>query len=294
MPIPTASKILISLFAVLGTACSPLAPINFLVPEDTYKLLSDQSYGSHERQTLDVYLPLDGLATAPVVVFFYGGTWRGGDRADYAFVGEALASRGVIAAIADYRVYPQVTYPDFLEDSAAATAWVRQQQDSWQPEPQPLFVMGHSSGAYNAAMLALDQRWLDEQGLAPQQLSGWIGLSGPYEFLPIVNPDVKPIFPYPDTPVETQPYFHAGAESPPALLLAATPDDLVDPERNTGQLTEKLGKAGVSVETHYYESLHHLTIVVAMAKPLQWWAPVVDEVHDFIMRHSSASARADY
>ena len=284
------ARLLLLPLALLGSACSPLAPVNVLVTDDTYRLMADQPYGEAKRQKLDVYLPLEGVAEAPVVVFFYGGTWRNGDRADYAFVGEALASRGIITVIPDYRLYPEVTYPAFLEDSAAATAWVREQQADWQPEPQPLFVMGHSSGAYNAAMLALDDRWLGEHGLSPDMLSGWIGLSGPYEFLPIINPDVKPIFPYPDTPQDTQPFFHADADSPPALLLAATPDKLVDPERNTGQLTEKLREAGVSVETHYYESLHHLTIIVVMADPLEWWEPVADQIDDFVRRHSSGSA----
>lgn len=287
------AKILLALLAVLSTACSPLAPVNLLVPDDTYILLPDQAYGENDRQKLDVYMPLEGVAEAPVVVFFYGGSWRNGDRADYAFVGEALASRGIITVVADYRVYPEVTYPAFVEDSAAATAWVRKQQDTWQTRRQPLFVMGHSAGAYNAAMLALDERWLGEHGMSPQHLAGWIGLSGPYEFLPIINPDVKPIFHHPDTPETSQPYYHAGPQSPPALLMAATPDKLVDPQRNTGQLTEKLRSAGTAVETHYYESLHHLTIIVVMADPLQWWEPVVDQVQEFVMRHSSSSSAAD-
>ncbi|MBL4834168.1 MAG: alpha/beta hydrolase [Pseudomonas sp.] len=287
---PRFARLMLLPLALLGTACSPLAPVNFLVTDDTYRLVPDQPYGDAERQKLDVYLPLTDLAEAPVVVFFYGGTWRNGNRADYAFVGEALASRGIITVIPDYRVYPEVTYPAFLEDSAAATVWVKQQQASWQSQPQPVFLMGHSSGAYNAAMLAMDERWLGEHGLSPENLAGWIGLSGPYEFLPIINPDVKPIFPYPDTPQETQPFFHADADSPPALLLAATPDKLVDPERNTGQLTEKLRRAGVEVETHYYPSLHHLTIIVVMADPLEWWEPVAEQVHDFVRRYSSGSS----
>lgn len=289
MPIP-AAKCLLVVLALFSAACSPLAPVNFLVPEDTYKLLADQPYGSHERQRLDVYLPIGELADAPVVVFFYGGSWRGGNRADYAFVGEALASRGIITVIPDYRVYPEVTYPAFLQDSAAAMAWTRAKQENWQAEPQSLFVMGHSAGAYNAAMIALDERWLGEHDLDPHMLAGWIGLSGPYEFLPIINPDVKPIFHHPNTPEQSQPFYHAGGHSPPALLMAATPDDLVDPERNTGQLADALRAADVSVETHYYKSLHHLTIVLVMARPFQWWEPVVDEVHDFVGRHSSNSS----
>jgi acetyl esterase/lipase len=288
MPRP-AVPFFLAVLIVIIMGCSPLAPVNAVIGEDTYRLLADQPYGDNERQMLDVYLPVVGLDEAPVVVFFYGGSWRSGDRADYAFVGEALASRGIITVVADYRVYPEVTYPAFVQDSAAATAWTRTHQQDWQAQPQSLFVMGHSAGAYNAAMIALDKRWLAAHDLDPGMLAGWIGLSGPYEFLPIINPDVKPIFHHPRTPKQSQPFYHVSPQSPPALLMAATPDKLVDPERNTGQIAEALRKADVSVETHYYESLHHLTIILVMAKPFQWWEPVVDEVHDFVM-HQSANA----
>jgi acetyl esterase/lipase len=286
MLIPAVTFFLVA-FAVLSMGCSPLAPLNAVITKDTYTLLADQPYGDDERQRLDVYLPVDGLNEAPVVVFFYGGSWRNGDRADYAFVGEALASRGIITVVADYRVYPEVTYPAFVQDSAAATAWTRAHQQDWQAQSQPLFVMGHSAGAYNAAMIALDARWLAAHDLTPSMLAGWIGLSGPYEFLPIINSDVKPVFHHPNTPKQSQPYYHAGPDSPPALLMAATPDKLVDPQRNTGQLAEALREAGVNIETHYYKSLHHVTIVLVMAKPFQWWEPIVDQVHDFVMRQSS-------
>ncbi|TVP92119.1 MAG: alpha/beta hydrolase [Pseudomonadaceae bacterium] len=266
----------------LLTACSPLAPVNFFVPDDSYHLRADQAYGSDERQRLDVFLPVGELDRAPVALFFYGGSWRGGSKDNYTFVGEALASRGIITVIADYRVYPEVTYPDFLHDSAAALAWVVEQRSDWQPQSGPLVVMGHSAGAYNAAMLALDPRWLEPHALSPADLDAWVSLAGPFEFLPIINPRVKPVFHHPDTPLDSQPIEHAGSHSPPALLMAARPDRLVDPERNTQAMSEKLSAAGVAVDTHYFESRNHFTLVLALAHPFQHWDPVLDKTADFI------------
>ncbi|MCL5042886.1 MAG: alpha/beta hydrolase [Gammaproteobacteria bacterium] len=267
---------------VVLTACSPLAPINFFIPDDSYHLQANQAYGSDERQRLDVYLPVGELEQAPVVLFFYGGSWRGGSKDNYTFVGEALAARGIITVVADYRVYPDVTYPEFLHDSADALAWVVEQRHEWQQQTGPLVVMGHSAGAYNAAMLALDPRWLAPHDLSPADLDAWISLAGPFEFLPILNPRVKPVFHHPETPLDSQPIEHAGAHSPPALLMAARPDRLVDPERNTQAMSEKLTAAGVPVSTHYFDARNHFTLVLALAHPFQQRDQVLDKTVDFI------------
>lgn len=286
-------SLILATMALALVGCSPLAPLNLVISDKHYTLLADQAYGDNQRQKLDVYFPLENVQQAPVVVFYYGGSWRGGERANYAFVGEALAAHGMIGVIADYRVYPEITYPAFLQDSAAAVAWVMQERGQWQDQPQPLFVMGHSAGAYNAAMLALDDRWMAEQGLGREIFSGWIGLSGPYDFIPIINPQVKPVFHHPDTPEDSQPLFHANASSSPALLLAATPDKLVDPERNTLQMANRLKEAGVSVQTGTFESLNHFSILLAMARPFQSWEPIIQQVQEFVFAQTGADASTD-
>lgn len=275
------------LLTTLLTGCSALTPVNWLVSNDGYEKLSALPYGELPRQQLDVYLPDKLEPGAPVVVFYYGGSWRSGERANYRFVGQALASRGIITVIPDYRLYPEVRYPDFLRDSAKALAWTKAHQGDWQSEPGPLFVMGHSAGAYNAAMLALDPRWLEQEQLSPEILSGWIGLAGPYDFLPIINPDVKPVFYHPDTPVDSQPLVHASAKSPPALLLAGNEDDLVDPERNTRQLAQALRDYDVPVESEVLDDLGHIKILLTLAAPFQGWAPVVEQVRCFISAQAS-------
>lgn len=218
------------------SGCSPLKLLNTLNPTGPVDHVYGVAYGQDPRNTLDVYTPQTKPANAPVVVFFYGGSWNTGSKANYAFVGEALAARGMVVVIADYRLYPQVRYPSFLEDSAKALAWAHKHAKTYGGDPDRLYVMGHSAGAYNAAMLALDPRWLAREGLSPSILSGWIGLAGPYDFLPIENADVKPVFFFPDSPPDSQPINHVSSSAPPALLMASNTDSLVNPKRNTGGL----------------------------------------------------------
>lgn len=268
---------------VLGlAACSPLRTINILTPSDTYSLVSDIAYGQNPRQRLDIYKPLSPQQPVPVVVFFYGGSWTGGSRTDYKFVGEALAARGIMTVIADYRLSPEVVYPAFVEDSAAAVAWTVRHIAEQGGDLKRLFVMGHSAGGYNAAMVALDQRWLAAQGLQPSVLHGWIGLAGPYDFIPIENNDIKPAFLYPNTPRESQPIHHVTAASPPALLLAGSADDIVDPKRNTLQMADLLKAQGVPVQVEIFEGVGHPMMIGVVWKPLRSRAPVLERVVDFV------------
>lgn len=273
------------LLLLLLTACSPLRLINALATGDDARETRGMAYGEGDRRMLDVYAPQDARE-APVVVFFYGGSWRGGSRADYAFVGHALAARGIVTVIPDYRVYPEVSYPDFLVDSAQAVAWALREIGAYGGDARRVFVMGHSAGGYNAAMVALDSRWLEAAGSRPEALAGWIGLAGPYEFLPIINPRVKPVFHHPDTPPDSQPIVHVTGASPPALLIAAAKDFLVEPERNTGAMAEKLRAAGVPVTEHYFTRVGHSTLIGSVAPPLRRFAPTLDEIEVFVKRDS--------
>jgi acetyl esterase/lipase len=263
-------------------ACAPLTLLNAVTPASSYEKSADIAYGDDPRQRLDVYTPVKTSSPAPVVVFFYGGSWNKGERADYAFVGSALASRGIVTVVADYRLYPQVRYPTFLEDSAAAVAWTNSQIARFGGDAEHIFVMGHSSGAYNASMVALDKRWLEKSDLSPNIVRGWIGLAGPYDFLPIENPDVKPVFHFPNSPPESQPIRYALAGSPPALLIAAIEDELVNPQRNTGGMATRLKAAGVSVKELYYPKPSHATLIASLVWPFQHLAPVLDEVDQFV------------
>jgi acetyl esterase/lipase len=281
---------LISGCPVVGamSGCSTGSVLAFFTPSGGSRRIAKQAYGEDPRQQLDVYLPASG-GNWPVVMFFYGGSWNGGSRETYRFVGEALAARGCLVVIPDYRVYPQVRYPVFLEDCAAATGWTMRNLARLTGDPARLVLSGHSAGAYNAAMLALDPRWLDAPAArGPSGRShpaAWIGLAGPYNFLPIGNPDVKPVFFHPDYPPGTQPVDYVTNSSTPCFLASGIEDEVVNPERNTGQLASKLRKSGVEVEEHHYEGVGHTTLIGALAGPLRWKAALYADIMSFIERH---------
>ena len=275
----------LALAAVMAlAACAPTATLNALAPRGTHSLTEGVAYGPLARQRLDVYRPTAAAPAGgfPVVVFFYGGSWNRGERGEYKFVGEALASRGVLTLVADYRLYPEVRYPDFLSDSALALRHGLEQAAALGGNPKRVFVMGHSAGGYNAAMLALDARWLRAVGHAPTELAGFIGLAGAYDFFPMTNPDAQPVFFHPNYPAGTQPVDYALPVSPRSFLGAAKTDTLINPQRNTLGLATRLQAAGVPVTLKLYDRVNHLTLVGAMAAPLRWLAPVLDDVTTFI------------
>ena len=272
-----------ALLAMPLAGCTPARLLDALVSRSSYRGRDGVAYGLDPRQKLDIYQPLKPSAVpAALVLFFYGGSWTRGERADYRFVGEALASHGVATLVADYRLSPQVRYPQFLEDCAQAAKWAFDHAAELGADVRRIYLVGHSAGAYNAAMLALDPRWLSQVGLAPQRLAGWIGLAGPYDFLPIRNPEAQVAFKWPHTLPDTQPIAHASGRAPRTLLLAAAGDGSVNPQRSTVGLAERLRAAGAPVRHRLFDGLNHTTILAAVARPLNWLAPVLPEVLAFL------------
>lgn len=286
--VPRSALVLgLALVASALAACSPIKLLNGLVSERSYRFEGAVAYGSAPRQRLDVYRPLPATSPAegarPLVVFFYGGTWSSGERASYKFVGEALAARGAVVVVPEYGLSPAHRYPVFVRDSALAVKWALDNAPRLGADPKKVFVMGHSSGGYNAAMVALDARWLGESGASPKQLAGWIGLAGPYDFLPIENPQARVAFNWPQTPRDSQPIEYPSPAAPRALLMAATKDSSVNPVRNTRQMAARLRAAGVEVQTHEFDNLSHMTLIGALAGPLEWiGGPVLPPLLDFI------------
>jgi acetyl esterase/lipase len=271
------------LLALFAAACSPLTAFDTLVPKDNGGRLvaSGVAYGAGPRRVLDVYAPRKGPAGAhPVVVFFYGGSWNSGDRGAYRFVGRALAARGFVTIIPDYRLVPEVTYPGFVEDGAAAVRWARAHARDYGGDGERIILAGHSAGAYIAAMLAVDGRWL---GADREAVRGLVGLAGPYDFAPFDVPASKAAFGAWPRPDETQPVTHADAGAPPALLLTGSEDTTVRP-RNSEALAKALREAGVEAEVKRYPGIGHIGILTAVARPFRGKAPVVADVADFAAR----------
>ena len=268
------------LLALFAAACSPLTAFNSLVPKDggTRLVARGIAYGEGPRRRLDVYAPRANAAgRRPVIVFFYGGSWNSGERAGYAFVGRALAARGFVTVIPDYRLVPEVTYPGFVEDGAAAVRWARTHAGDYGGNGERIVVAGHSAGAYIAAMLAVDERWLGRDRAA---VRGLVGLAGPYDFAPFTVGASQAAFGVWPNAAETQPVTHVDRTAPPALLLTGAEDTTVRP-RNSEALAARLRAAGVGAEVKSYPELGHIGILTAVARPFRGKAPVVRDIAAF-------------
>lgn len=260
--------------------CSGPALLNAFAPTRGIAVVSNLSYGERPRQTLDIYRP--SQRRAPVVVFLYGGSWKSGDRSMYPFVGAAFADRGFVTVVPDYRVFPEAAFPTFVDDAAAAVAWTKAHIAEYGGDPERIFLIGHSAGAHIAAMLTLDKAFLGRQGLDPDRaIAGMIGLSGPYDFLPLHDQDLVPIFvPAGDLRI-TQPIEFARAGAPPMLLLTGVDDTVVYP-RNSQVLAARIVALGGHARVKTYDSVGHLTIVGALSGVLSWKAPVLDDCVAFM------------
>ncbi|MEW9583972.1 alpha/beta hydrolase [Paraburkholderia sp. DGU8] len=241
-------------------------------------------YGKSRRQRLDVYAPESRTGTNhPVVVYFYGGGWQSGHRSDSRGVAQALAARGIVTIAADYRIYPETVFPGFLDDPAAAVRWTRDHVRSFGGDQQRIFVMGHSSGAHMAAMLATDPRYLAAQGMSNASLAGMIGLAGPYAAIPTSDPHMDEIFPAALRQRALPIAFVTGKE-PPMLLAAGTADTDVDPH-NSDRFADALRAHGDTVELKKYPGYSHDTIVESFSAAQHSVSPVLADVTAFIHAH---------
>jgi len=232
------------------------------------------AFGNH-GQTLDIWAPAGAPAgKLPVVIFWYGGGWAKGDRAAYAFAGRALAKEGFLVVIPDYRKVPQVHFPAFLEDGAEAVRWTQDNIADQGGDPARIAFMGHSAGAYQAVMLALDATWLTAAGVDPGAVKAAVGLSGPYDFHPFDSPRSIAAFSQWPRPEETQPITFARADTPPLLLVTSEGDTTVRP-RNANNLAAKLREMGAPVEVENYGPLDHEEVVMALSKPFRSKGPVL-------------------
>jgi acetyl esterase/lipase len=233
------------------------------------------AFGTH-GQALDIWAPEGAASDAdlPVVIFWYGGGWAKGDRTAYAFAGRALANQGFLVVIPDYRKVPQVRFPAFLDDGAEAVAWVEDNIGRYGGDPARLAFMGHSAGAYQAIMLALDSKRLVAAGADPSNVKAAVGLSGPYDFYPFDSPRSIAAFSQWPQPEETQLIAFARADAPPLLLVTSEGDETVRP-RNTNNLAAKLRELGAPVEVINYGPLDHEEVVMALSKPFRSKGPVL-------------------
>lgn len=268
----------------LAAACSPLGAlggVNRLAPGDrgAKRVAQGLAFGSHPRQRLDVYAPA-APGPHPVLLWLYGGSWRSGRREDYAFAGEAFAGRGFVTLVADYRLVPEAVFPAFVEDGAAAAAWAVANAARFGGDPKRLGVAGHSAGAYNALMLALDPRFVAAAG-APGAVRACAALAPPVDFLPLDSAATIDAFGrYPDLPA-TQPLRYARAGAPPLWLGTGDSDTTVRP-RNSERMAGAVRAAGGKAELRVYPGQGHIGVLLALSRAFRGRAPVLDDMAGFL------------
>ena len=262
-------------------ARKPIVLLDWITPSAAYTHDSDIAYGDLDRQRLDVYRPASPRATpAPVVVFFYGGAWQSGDRGGYRFIGHALARAGFTVVIPDYRLAPDVAFPAFLEDGAQALRWVEDHIAEYGGDPHRLFLMGHSAGAYNAIMIALDRRYTAAAKVDGGSIRGAVGIAGPYDFR-LDTPFLRTLFGTATESRDTQPISFAHFGGPPILLVTGDADETVDP-KNSRSMAQALQAVKSPVSVLEVPGLKHMAILLQLS-PI--WSPggaVRDEIIRFL------------
>ncbi|NJC35286.1 acetyl esterase/lipase [Sphingomonas jejuensis] len=282
---------------MLLAGCSPLGllnGINRLTPGDrgVDRAAEGVAYGADARQRLDVWRPKAEGDARPVILFFYGGGWSHGRRQDYAFAGRALAARGFVVVVPDYRLAPAHPFPAFVEDGAAAIRWTRDHVARLGGDPARISVMGHSAGAHIAAMLALDGRWLAAAGVPAGTIRAGALLAGPYDFLPLTAPQAVVALANWPRPEETQPIAFARADAPPLWLASGDADRIVS-VNNSRALAARLRAKGAPVTLREYQGLSHEGIVMALSKTFRGRAPVLAEATAFLLDAAMAEPKRD-
>lgn len=269
---------LLASLAGLLSGCSPATLLNATVSRQGFTREADIAYGTDLRQKLDLYRPDKPRADGKTVVFFYGGSWDSGSKNDYLFVAQALASNGYAVVIPDYRLYPAVRFPTFIDDGARAVRWTADRVGT-----DKVYIMGHSAGAHIALMLAANTSYLGTAGVDRTKLGGAIGLSGPYDFLPLKSAKLIDIFGGANRP-EIEAITFAKAPLPSTLLIHGLADTTVYP-RNSTNLAAAWRAAGAPVELKLYPDVGHVDVVAAMSGLLSGRAPTRTDVLAWLDAH---------
>ena len=272
--------------AGLLMSCSPIKLVDVVTPDGSDSVSKGQPYGPQQRQQLDVYRPATPRANTPVVVFFYGGSWKNGSRGSYSYVGESLTALGYTVVIPDYRLYPEVRFPAFMEDGALALAWVQANM----PEAAGGVVLtGHSAGAHIASLLALDGRYRDAADVHPDLVRGWVGLAGPYAFQPLQWEPTRPVFAGLSDTDQARPIHFACEQPMPALLLHGDSDSAVLPEHSR-RMAKTLEGCQVPVRFEELPGVNHFDIALGLSSSFQVLAGVLEPMDQFLAGFSSGSA----
>jgi len=273
---------LIACAVLSGCTGLTLAIANFPSKFGHYEVERDIVYSERRALRLDVYRPVQAdTAARPLIVFFHGGGWVTGGKAQYQFVAEALLSRGYVVVVPEYRLYPAAKFPGFVEDAAEAVAWAHRHAREHGADESRVFIMGHSAGAHIAAMVAFDERFLAALEGDKTWVRGFIGLSGPYDFLPLTDPVLEDVFAPAEEYPDSQPINFVDGNEPPAVLLHGLNDTIVW-ARNSERLAAKIRAKDGQVTERYYDGMSHGGTLGALSIYLRSRRTVLDDVVAFV------------
>jgi acetyl esterase/lipase len=264
-----ALRVAIILMSAMLAACIDLGLRALSVPSTLLgdmRCECDLRYGDGAHQLLDLYHPETAPATGAerrLVVFVYGGDWTSGSKEGYAFVADALTADGFTVAIPDYAKYPEVVFPDFVTDIALAVSWLLGEGGRFERADE-IILMGHSAGAHTGALLITDPRFLAAHDLSPQHIDRFVGLAGPYAYLP-QNQRYRDIFGNLEDFRQMQPLYFLSGKEPPMLLLHGEADDTVLP-LHTERFAARARALDVAVSTRFYPERGHASLVLALSR----------------------------
>lgn len=270
---------LLNLMWLVVGSCSTTALVNLISPTDHYTKIANVSYGDLERQKLDIYVPNEEIRNNILIVFFYGGSWDSGSKNKYKFVASALTEQGYTVVIPDYRLYPEVIFPEFMHDAARSIAWLQTNHQDLK-YIEHTFLAGHSAGAQIASLLATNEQYLKSAGANVQSLVGCIGLAGPYNFLPLSSKRLKEIFPE-KIRENSQPINFLDGNEMPFLLLHGLNDTTVLP-RNSETFADKISRLRGKVTAKYYPNVGHVEIIKPFVNGFDASVPTVRDINKFI------------
>lgn len=271
-------------WAVAYSSAGTLNSVDALFPRShAVALATSAQYGSDPAQKLEIWVP-EGPPPAsgwPLVAFIHGGSWQTGSPEDYRFVARTLGDHGYATALIGYRLLPEGRYPVMLQDSAAAVAWLHQHAANFRADGAHFALIGHSAGAYNALMLALDPKWLAHFNVPPSVIQGAISMAGPADFYPFTSPSTKAAFGRVADPQITQPIHFARGTAVPLLLLHGTADESVKP-RNSRNLARAITVHGGVAAEQEFAGMTHAGIIMALAQPFGQTGEVLDPILTFL------------
>jgi acetyl esterase/lipase len=265
-----------ALTLIAVSACAPVTLLNTITPSSSFEKMSDVSYGPLERQRYDVYRSKTPRRNSPLLVFIHGGSWTDGSKDIYKFLAEGFTSEGFDVVVPNYRLYPNAVYPQMIEDTAKAVVAVAKQFPD-----REIVIMGHSAGAYNVLMTALNPQYLKAEGRdLCDSISGVVSLSGPTGIIPLKEEPYITIFPDRFT-AEDAPLNQADGPTPPLFFGHGADDKTVYPQ-NSQKLAEKIQARGGKAIVKIYDDMNHTDAVKVLSRHFDGDATLKTDIIRFV------------